>query len=154
MEPGEVAEQIAEATPNVSTGVIHPNTRQFARRVRQLGGQVGTSSQVFPPVDTQHEGSQIPSLEETNIQLEESGPSTSAGHPVIDLPTKENFQAMSDDDKYEIIQQWRSEMTSLLNKMRQLATTSHRQTMEPISLRHQQSQHPNEFVSPGTVRGA
>ena len=102
MEPGEVAEQIAEATPNVSTGVIHPNTRQFARRVRQLGGQVGTSSQVFPPVDTQHEGSQIPSLEETNIQLEESGPSTSAGHPVIDLPTKENFQAMSDNDKSEV----------------------------------------------------
>ncbi|MQL81285.1 hypothetical protein Taro_013733, partial [Colocasia esculenta] len=116
MESGEVAEQIAEATPNIPTGP---------------GGQVGTSSQVLPPVDTQHEGSQIPSLEETNIQLEESGPSTSAGHPVIDLPTKENFQAMSDDDKYEVIQQWRSEMTSLLNKMRQLATTSHRQTMEP-----------------------
>ncbi|MQL89167.1 hypothetical protein Taro_021736 [Colocasia esculenta] len=132
MESGEVAEQTAEATPNISTG---------------LGGQVGISSQLLPPVDTQHEGSQIPSLEETNIQLEESGPSVSAGHPVIDLPTKEIFQAMSDDDKYEVIQQWRSEMTSLLNKMRHLATTSHRQSIELVSLRHQQSQHPDGFIS-------
>ncbi|MQL87226.1 hypothetical protein Taro_019761, partial [Colocasia esculenta] len=132
MESSEVAEQIAEATPNISTG---------------LGGQVGTSSQLPPPVDTQHEGSQIPSLEETNIQLEKSGPSASAGHPVIDLPTKEIFQAMSDDDKYEVIQQWRSEMTSLLNKMRHLATTGHRQSIEPVSLRHQQSQHPDGFIS-------
>ncbi|MQL88312.1 hypothetical protein Taro_020861 [Colocasia esculenta] len=116
-------------------------------RARQLGGQVGISSQLLPPVDTQHESSQIPSLEETNIQVEESGPSASAGHPVIDLPTKENFQAMSDDDKYEIMQQWRSEMTSLLNKMRHLATTSHRQSIEPVSLRHQQSQHPDGFIS-------
>ncbi|MQM14089.1 hypothetical protein Taro_047017 [Colocasia esculenta] len=121
MESGEVAEQIAEATPNISTG---------------LGGQVGTSSQALPPVDTQYEGSQIPSLEETNVRLEESGPSAFAEHPVIDLPTKENFQAMSDDDKYEIIQQWRSEMTSLLNKMKHLATISHRQSIEPVSLRH------------------
>ncbi|MQM22937.1 hypothetical protein Taro_055996, partial [Colocasia esculenta] len=97
MESSEIAEQIAEATPNISTG--------------------------------------------------ESGPSTSAGHPVIDLPTKEIFQAMSDDDKYEVIQQWRSEMTSLLNKMRHLATTSHRQFIEPVSLRHQQSQHPDGFIS-------
>ncbi|MQL72984.1 hypothetical protein Taro_005319 [Colocasia esculenta] len=109
MESGEVAEQIAEATPNISTG--------------------------------------IPSLEETNIQLEESGPSASAGHPVIDLPTKENFQVMSDDDKYEVIQQWQPEMTSLLNKMRHVATTSHRQSIEPVSLRHQQSQHPDGFIS-------
>ncbi|MQL86141.1 hypothetical protein Taro_018668, partial [Colocasia esculenta] len=97
-ESGEVAEQIAEATPNIPT---------------------------------EHEGTQLPFIEETNIQLEEGRPSTSASHPVIDLPTKESFQAMSDDDKYEVMQQWRSEMTSFINEMRRLATSSHRQFIEP-----------------------
>ncbi|MQL84299.1 hypothetical protein Taro_016799, partial [Colocasia esculenta] len=132
MESGEVTEQVAKATPNIPTGP---------------GGQAGTSSQALPPVGTQHEGTQVPFLEEINIQLEESGPSTSVGHPVIDLPTKEIFQATSDDDKYEVMQQWRSEMTSLVNEMRQLATSSHRQSIEPVSIQHQQSQYPDGLIS-------
>ncbi|MQL73497.1 hypothetical protein Taro_005846 [Colocasia esculenta] len=99
-------------------------------------------------IPTEHEGTQVPFIEETNIQIEEGGPSASTGHPVIDLPTKENFQAMTDDDKYEVMQQWRSKMASLVNEMRRLATSSHRQFIEPVSIQHQQqSQYPDGFIS-------
>ncbi|MQL69721.1 hypothetical protein Taro_002015 [Colocasia esculenta] len=133
-EVGELAEHIAEATPSIPTEDAHTNIRQFVRRTHQPGGQIGPSNQASLPTDIQHEGTQIPSLEETNIQLEEGGPSTSGSHPVINLPTKENFHAMADDDKYEVMQQWRSEMTSLINEMRRLATSSHRPSQNRLLL--------------------
>ncbi|MQL94728.1 hypothetical protein Taro_027389 [Colocasia esculenta] len=135
---GEPAEQIAEATPNIPTEAIHPNTRQFARRNRQLGGQAGTSGQAPPRAEPQHEGIQVPFFEESNIQIEEGGLPTSTINSIIDLPTRENFQAMSDDDKYQVMQQWQSKMAMLRNEMRRLATSSLRQSMESISIQNQQ----------------
>ncbi|MQM02544.1 hypothetical protein Taro_035313 [Colocasia esculenta] len=147
-EVGELAEQIAAATPNIPAEDVHPNIRQFVRRTHQPGGQVGSSDQALFSTDIQHEGIQVPSFEETNIRLEEGGPSTSGSHPVINMPTKESFYAMADDDKYEVMQQWRSEMTSLVNEMRRLATSSHRPSIEPVAAQHQQqSQHPDGFIS-------
>ncbi|MQM22380.1 hypothetical protein Taro_055431 [Colocasia esculenta] len=118
------------------TEAIHPNTRQFARRNRQSGGQARTSGQAPPCVDSQHEGIQVSFFEETNIQIEEGGLPSSTINPVIDLPTRENFQTMSNDDKYQVMQQWQSEMATLLNEMR-------RQSMEPVSI---QNQHQNQHL--------
>ncbi|MQL75953.1 hypothetical protein Taro_008342 [Colocasia esculenta] len=140
-DSGEPVEQIAEATPNIPTEAIHLGTRQFARRNRQPSGQAGTSGQALSHVDSQHEGTQIPFSEETNVQIEEGGLPTSNINPVIDLPTRENFQAMSDDDKYQAMQQCQSQMAALLNEMRQLVTTSLRHSMEPVSTQNQQ--HPD-----------
>ncbi|MQM11988.1 hypothetical protein Taro_044902 [Colocasia esculenta] len=68
------------------------------------------------------------------------GPSTSNINPVIDLPIRENFQAMSDDDKYQAMQQCQSQMAVILNEMRQLVTISLRHSVEPVSA---QNQHPD-----------
>ncbi|MQL76348.1 hypothetical protein Taro_008735 [Colocasia esculenta] len=87
----QAPEQIAEATSNNPAEAI----RQFARRSRQPGGQAEAPGQVLPRIDIQHEGIQIPFFEEANIQIEEGGPSTSNINPVINLPTKENFQSQS-----------------------------------------------------------
>ncbi|MQL96630.1 hypothetical protein Taro_029311, partial [Colocasia esculenta] len=136
-DSGEPAEQIAEATSNNPTEAI----RQFARRNRQPDGQAGTSGQAPSRVDFQHEGIQIPFFEETNIQIEEGGLPTSNINLVIDLRTRENFQAMSDNDKYQAMQQCQSQMAALLNEMRRLTTSSLRHSIEPVSTQNQQ--HPD-----------
>ncbi|MQL80879.1 hypothetical protein Taro_013346 [Colocasia esculenta] len=149
-DSGEPAEQIAGATSNDPTEAI----RQFARRNRQPDGQAGASGQVPPRVDSQHEEIQIPFFEETNVQIEEGGPSTSNINPVIDLPTKENFQAMSDDDKYQVMQRCQSQMAMLLHEMRQLITTSLRHPVEPVSTQHQQTKSTSRWGCPGKSSGS